>query len=319
MPRRGALIVGIDEYPFSSMQGCVRDAKKMADILSRHDDWNETPNFECSLLVSGGGIIDTSTLTTNLVNLFHRNLEVALFYFAGHGTADNLGGYIVAQDAQKYYAGVSIPNLLALANASKAREVIIILDCGYSLDLGAPPPVDNDTVILREGVSVLAASGNTQAPSQPPRDGLFTALVCEALEGGAADLLGNVTIASVYARVEQALGEFHGRPMFQSHVCEFVPVRICRPTVELRVIRKLPLYFPDLEKDKPLDPTYVRSSGIANEQNVQVFRDLKDMRAASLLVPVDEEHMYFAAMNGKACRLTPLGKYYWAQAKKGKI
>ena len=319
MSGRGALIVGIDKYALGPITGCVRDAKKMAAVLSRHEDRDAMPNFECSLLLAGSERIGTSRLTRRLVDLFDRNLDVALFYFAGHGTANNLGGYIVTQDAEKYYAGVSILNLLSLVNTSKAREVIIILDCCYSLDLGAPPPVDEKSVILREGVSVLTASGNTQSLKQTRDDGILTSLVCEALEGGAADVLGNVTIASVYARVEQALGEFHERPLFQSHLCEFTPVRKCLPAVEPRALRKLPEYFPHVEADRPLDPSYVRSSGRANEENVKVFRDLKDMRAASLVVPVDREHMYHAAMDEKSCKLTSLGRFYWARAKAGRV
>jgi hypothetical protein len=29
--------------------------------------------------------------------------------------------------------------------------------------------------------------------------------------------------------------------------------------------------------------------------------------------------MYFAAMEGKACRLTPLGRHYWQVAKEGRL
>ena len=38
-----------------------------------------------------------------------------------------------------------------------------------------------------------------------------------------------------------------------------------------------------------------------------------------LVVPVDEEHMYFAAMNSKSCRLTKLGAHYWRLANELKI
>jgi hypothetical protein len=30
-----------------------------------------------------------------------------------------------------------------------------------------------------------------------------------------------------------------------------------------------------------------------------------------LVVPVDTEHMYFAAMESKSCKLTVLGEFYW--------
>ena len=37
------------------------------------------------------------------------------------------------------------------------------------------------------------------------------------------------------------------------------------------------------------------------------------------LVPVGEEHLYYAAINRKACALTPLGKHYWHLAKARRI
>jgi hypothetical protein len=77
-----------------------------------------------------------------------------------------------------------------------------------------------------------------------------------------------------------------------------------------QALRKLPVYFNDPDQERPLDPTYVRASGRSIEKNINVFRDLKDMRAASLLVPVHREHMYHAAMDKKSCKLTALGKYY---------
>ena len=50
-----------------------------------------------------------------------------------------------------------------------------------------------------------------------------------------------------------------------------------------------------------------------------MFSTLQKYRAAKLLEPVDAEHMYFAAMESKACRLTPLGRHYWHVAKDGRL
>ena len=37
---------------------------------------------------------------------------------------------------------------------------------------------------------------------------------------------------------------------------------------------------------------------------MKVFKDLQKMEGVGLVVPVDEEHMYYAAMNSTACKLT---------------
>ena len=38
-----------------------------------------------------------------------------------------------------------------------------------------------------------------------------------------------------------------------------------------------------------------------------------------LVVPVDEDHMYYAAINSKSCRLTALGAQYWQLATENKL
>jgi hypothetical protein len=37
------------------------------------------------------------------------------------------------------------------------------------------------------------------------------------------------------------------------------------------------------------------------------------------VVPVGEEHLYYAAINRRSCRLTPLGQFYWTLANTGKL
>jgi hypothetical protein len=39
----------------------------------------------------------------------------------------------------------------------------------------------------------------------------------------------------------------------------------------------------------------------------------------NLVKPVDEEHMYYAAINSTGCRLTALGAHYWNLVKNEKI
>jgi len=49
----------------------------------------------------------------------------------------------------------------------------------------------------------------------------------------------------------------------------------------------------------------------------EVFSQLQQCNRHSLIEPVDAEHMYFAAINSKGCRLTALGAYYRELAKRG--
>jgi hypothetical protein len=41
---RRALIIGIDDYPYAQLAGCVNDARAIERLLSRNHD--HSPNFE---------------------------------------------------------------------------------------------------------------------------------------------------------------------------------------------------------------------------------------------------------------------------------
>jgi hypothetical protein len=69
----------------------------------------------------------------------------------------------------------------------------------------------------------------------------------------------------------------------------------------------------------PLAPSYEPTALPRDAEHEATFAILQKCRAAKLVEPVGEEHMYYAAMNSKSCRLTPLGKLYWSMAKQGRI
>lgn len=318
---RRALCIGIDEYPFGPLNGCVNDAQRMSVVLGKHQ--NGTPNFECKVLIApkGGGhnAVTRATLRRDLQRLFRDPADVALLFFSGHGTVNNLDGYLVTQDAQKYDEGVAMSEVLQLANASQAREVVILLDCCHSGNLGNEPAVDNTKALLREGISILTASRGDQVSVEAGGEGLFTSLAVDALEGGAANILGSVSAPAVYAFVEAALGAWDQRPLFKAHVSSVLELRSCTPPIERQILWRLPELFPLPAEDCPLDPSFERTSPSATEANTAKFDDLQALNRVYLVVPVDEEHMYTAAMNSKACRLTPTGRYYWRLAKEGRI
>ena len=316
---RRSLIVGIDDYPDSPLSGCVNDAIKIAEVLRKNHD--DSKNFECKVLISSEGNITKTQLKKNIQELLKHEADVALLFFAGHGTVNNLGGYLVTPDATQYDEGVSMQDVLSLANQSPDHEIVIIIDCCHSGALGAIPAISNNNEIahLKQGVSVLTASRDSQPSMEVDGSGMFTTLVCAALDGGASDVIGNVTVASVYAYVDQALGAWDQRPLFKSHVAKLIPLRTCKPGVEMPILRLLPKYFPDPSQEFPLDPSYEPDAEPDHPEHEEIFGHLQKYRAARLLVPVGEDHMYFAAMNSKSCKLTPLGQFYLHLANSGKL
>jgi len=318
---RRALCVGVDNYPFGALHGCVSDAERMATVLAKHEDGSK--NFDCRLMVARHGepddVITRSKLKQAIEQLFKDGAEVALLHFSGHGTENDLGGYLVTQDAEAYDDGVPMADVLRMANASKVDEVLILLDCCHSGHLGNVPEIDNEKAVLREGVSILTASRGDQVSVEANGSGLFTSLVADALEGGVANLLGDVTAPAIYASVEAALGAWDQRPLFKSHVSKFVSLRRCKPAIDTSILRELPSLFPLPAEDFPLSPAFESSCGEREEDKVKIFCKLQALNRIYLVTPVDAAHMYDAAMQSKACRLTASGRYYWRLAKDSRI
>ena len=315
---RRALLIGINDYKYSKLNGCVHDAEKMLEILSYHED--ETRNFDCQLLTSETTMVHKPTLKQKIVELFEHEADVALLYFSGHGSLESkgLGGHLISQEETD---GVSMAEVLAYANAStgKIKEIVIILDCCHSGAMGTNVLTDSHQSSLREGISILTASRTSEYAMETGGAGAFTTLIHDALNGGAADALGNVTAASIYGYADQALGAWNQRPLFKSHVSKLLPLRKCKPKASLRVIRLLTRYFPDPHEHFQLDPSFEPEEKLNNKENEKVFNNLQHLRAAGLVEPVGEEHMYYAAIKSKTCIITPLGRFYWTLVNEGRL
>lgn len=326
--KKVAVTVGIDDYRGSPLGGCVNDARAIATLLSSNDDGS--PNFHCVSLLAPRTftpaeppLVTRATLRSKLEEILAKKVDMALFYFAGHGTVTPRGGILVTQDSTRNDEGVTMAEIVDAANRSDIQEITIIVDACFSGRLGGMPSLKDDYVLLREGVAIVAASLPNEGAAERDQSGVFTSVICGALEGGAADVLGEITSASIYAYAEQALGPLDQRPMYKANVARLSPLRKCRPVVPPEVLRKLKDYFPTAEYDFPLDPAYEpdhkqHPPGTVPDPGKEAsFADLQKFRDARLLVPVGEQHLFYAAIRSKSCHLTPLGKFYWRRAKAG--
>lgn len=276
---------------------------------------------ESSYLCRGDRIVTTEVLLEQLDILFRDRVEVALLHFSGHGTVNNLGGYVVTQDAQTYSAGVHMRTILYLANGSKADNVMITIDCCHSGHLGNVPGANgNDQAVIREGVSILTAGRGDQPSVEVDGGGVFSSLLVDALEGAAADILGHVTAPAIYAFADAALGAWDARPLLKSHVSRLIPIKKCTSTIDMGVLRRLPTLFPLPAEEMPLDPSFEHTSPTAVPAHAAIFGELQSLCQHHLVEPcAGASHMYDAAMQSKACRLTPTGRYYWRLAKNSRI
>jgi len=311
---RKALVVGINDYPSDPLNGCVNDAAAFANTIERNGDGS--PNFSVRLETNIG---TKAALKKMFIELFEGDNDISLLYFSGHGYFNDFGGYVVTPDAQDYDEGVSMDDILVMANNSNSKERVIILDCCNSGAMGSPASTGSKQTNIAEGVIVLTASKVDESAVEVNGHGVFTNLLIDALQGGAADLRGHVTPGSVYAYIDQALGPWYQRPVFKTNVTRFTSLRNLQPQVPQDVIRKIIDYFLEPEQEFALDRTYEYTNEEAIPENVAVFKNLQKMEGVGLVIPVDEEHMYDAAQNSKSCKLTALGLHYWRLVNEGRF
>ena len=317
-----ALVVGIDHYPINPLSGCVNDAVAVANTLERNSDGS--PNFSVRLLTSGSINVDTATLTQAIADLFVGEADTALFFFAGHGIINPAtnAGYIVSQSGSKGAWGISLSELLGLANkaAPKIKSTVIILDSCQSGYAGEIAGINSESLaIIGTGVTILTACHREGSAAEMNGHGLFTSLLLEGLSGSASDILGNVTPASLYSLIDQTLGPWEQRPIYKANVQTFVTLRQLPPKVAPAILRKLPVYFSDPTMVFALDPSfepdrlYVAESikdVPVNDKNAAIFKELQQCNRHGLVVPVDSDHMFNAAIESKGCRLTAIGAHY---------
>lgn len=316
---RKALVVGIDFYDHAAqLHGCVNDAYAVKSVLERHGDGS--PNFGVNILVSSDSSskIARKTLKELVNDLFKDDVEIALFYFSGHGYIESTGGYLITSECADGDDGFSMNELLTITNASKAKNKVIILDCCHS-GVAGNSAHKQDQAVLNEGVTILTASASDQYSIENRGAGVFTTLLVDALNGSASNLVGDITPGSVYAHIDQSLGPWEQRPIFKTNVKTFMSLREVQPPILLEELRKITEIFPDPTHNFPLDPSFEPTSNCKNEKNVEIFSLLQKYYRINLVKPNDEDHMYFAAMNSTSCKLTVLGAFYWSLVKKERI
>ncbi|MEG9207192.1 caspase family protein [Lactococcus lactis] len=314
-----ALIVGVDNYSSCPLNGCVADALGLASVLKTNGDGS--PNFD---IIQESNIQSKSELMSKIETLFSGDAEVALFYFSGHGSEKD-SGYLVTPDFTDYDLGVPMTYLLGKVNESKCKNKIIILDCCYSGRMGESAVIQSDQSILGEGITIMTASTRDEAAVEFEGQGLFTSLLIQGLEGSASDVLGRITPASIYSFIDQTLGAWEQRPVFKTNTKQFLSLRDIDPKVSKTTLRRLKEYFETPSSEYQLDSSFEFTNDpnikhninepYANEYNVAKFKELQQFASIGLVEPVDEEHMYFAAMRNKKCKLTALGSHYWKLSK----
>lgn len=330
---RRALIVGIDNYAnVSCLRGCVADAKSMHELLQRNQD--TTPNYSCKVLLAShedGTTVSRAQLRAAYEELLAPNYDGdVLLYFAGHGALTANGGYLGTSDAVDKDVGISMQEIMQLAYNSGARDILMLLDCCHSGDMGDPPVLNiagatATLAALRENMTIIAASRGSQPAAEFDGHGVFTALLLDALDGGAADHMGWVTASALYSYIERQFGAWEQRPVYKTHATEVAIIRKCAPLIERAKLVELTRLFPNPHHLLRLDPEYEPEDEHGNvhepvdHAKVADAKLLKALRDAGLVKPTQHEQLFWTARRSNTVELTLRGREYWRLVYYGRI
>ncbi len=313
---RRALIVGINHYDsFGQLCGAINDAERVAEMLSRHH--NGDPNYRCVTLTSNPDTpVTRAALRAALDALFRSTNDEVLFYFSGHGTVTSTGGYIVTQDGNQYDLGISMDELLQRANEANEQESVIILDSCMSGTMGNPRLLQGDGAygrsLLGSNVSILAASRENEASIEEAGQGLFTNLLLDALDGTAANILGNITLPAIYAHIEGALGPWAQSPIYKTYTTKVSIIRKAAPQIEPAQLRRLTELFPTSNSLYQLSREYEYDHNpVTEKQKIgKLFKDYRDVGLVCAEVPGKD--FYWVAQESGALKLTRIGRHFWS-------
>ena len=211
--RYRALLIGNSTYPadehnLQALKGPVKDIA----VLNRALADSATGLFEDTDVTLLPEV--TSTRAIRAMGRFFGEAgrdDVLLFYFSGHGKLDQAGRlHLCMQDTEStdlLATAVSSARISEFADASHARNVVIVLDCCFS---GAFRGGDLGDAVAGPGRYVMTSCRGTQLANDATVENStshFTHHLVDGLVGAAADHDGDgyVTFSELYAYVDRRL------------------------------------------------------------------------------------------------------------------
>ena len=198
MPNKQALVVGINNYTTAPVLSyATHDATEVASALQLPEY-----SFDTSVLLDGDATV--VNLKASLATLCRSSADTKLFFFAGHGYANDKGVYLVTADDSEDGPGISLDWLRGQVLAAR-NTVILILDCCHSGAASvrnnpahrwmSEADVDRSIGSLGSGKILLAACASDKMAVELPEaaHGIFTFHLLEGLTGQASNLRGTIS------------------------------------------------------------------------------------------------------------------------------
>lgn len=330
-----ALLIGVNTYKnLKSLSASVRDVDAMVGVLTRHRDGTDRLNYGCTALrdqAPDGSLLTRAQLrraiTAHFKDEFPGDL---LLYYSGHGVLGDTDGFLAAYDSERDDPGVPMTEVMTLAKNARAREIVIILDCCHAGQAanavdGGRTLFGNSLASIRDEMTVIAACTAAQQAVEINGRSAFTAGIVDALEGGAADHLGQVTAGAMYAYARRRFGVSGQRPVYKSHTSDVTVLRWCEASINRDDLARMVQLFASVDAKLQLDPEYEPEDEHGNvkqpvnKDKVDCALMLKRLRDAGLVRSTNGDQFYWVARRSTTLELTPRGREYWLLTKGGKI
>jgi serine/threonine protein kinase len=278
---RRALLVGIDAYPFGSLNYCVKDAQDLAERLASPEC-----GFEVEVLLDQDAT--RKGILRSLKRLRDARLEVALLYLSGHGIRTDHGDYFLTIDGVDGDEGIDLRALFRLLGeqGTTAETRLSLLDFCHSgsgrskiSSLGQSLKADQIKQVVspsRGNVVMAACEPHQQAFEQATlQHGIFTHYLLTGLDG-AASVDGVVTAHGLYAYVARAFGDNERqRPVWRGDIAGSLVLADLRNRADPLVV----------------SPEPVAAGEVVRAVTEEADRRLEEYQS-QLAVPLDEWRTY---------------------------
>jgi HEAT repeat protein len=219
VPRRALIVAPLyDGEWLSPLAGRPDVVKRLTTCLQ------EQGGYEVKALSS---IVQPPELLQTIEDLFSSDGEL-LFYFYGHGCVRKNGnGYFATSSARNFEEGIPMAEVITSAITSKAREIVLILDCCHA---GAATEVTNVTIaglaeqaIQQTGRVLLAGCASHQngweikADDEQKKIGAFSYHILKGLEGEASYGRGKVRGSMLGTYVTEVFKAWNQDPISRSN------------------------------------------------------------------------------------------------------
>lgn len=175
------MLVGVDKYTdprYESMESITNDLNEMETFVQKHFEYDQLTTFR-------GHRTLKDNLEAGVKNFFVNcdETDTLILYWSGHGDRIYEEGYLVCSDSRADDViddKISMKELANTINNTKAKAVVVIVDCCYSGHLAKSRKEHGELQIHGKGKVTISASSDEKAFSEGS-NGVFTRFLLNEL------------------------------------------------------------------------------------------------------------------------------------------